>query len=175
MHFDDIFLKTCYFPPVLCCFSGACIFVFFRLILYLCIPPAPQNRTKIFYKISTFSLYIFIIEIFGISCYAVYRKWFISTLFDLRFPEVWRKICCNSNCAWNTREVSMKKIVSIILCCILFFCLAAPCSAFSEGSNIQSDMGSPINKPLSVAEESYVSSDGEYYYDAIHDVYWCIL
>ena len=66
----------------------------------------------------------------------------------------------------------MKKIVSIILCCILFFCLAAPCSAFSEGSNIQSDMGSPINKPLSVAEESYVSSDGEYYYDAIHDVYY---
>lgn len=66
----------------------------------------------------------------------------------------------------------MKKIVSIILCCILFFCLAAPCSAFSEGSSIQSDMEAPITKPLSVAEGSYVSSDGEYYYDAIHDVYY---
>lgn len=66
----------------------------------------------------------------------------------------------------------MKKAASIVLCCTLFFCLAAPRSAFSEGSNIQSDMEAPINKPLPVTEESYVSSDGEYYYDAIHDVYY---
>lgn len=66
----------------------------------------------------------------------------------------------------------MKKIISMILCCTLFCCFTAPCSAFSEDSNAQSGTDEPINRPPLSTPESYVSSDGQFYYDAVHDAYY---
>lgn len=60
----------------------------------------------------------------------------------------------------------------MILCCTLFCCFTAPCSAFSEDSNAQSGTDEPINRPPLSTPESYVSSDGQYYYDAVHDAYY---